>query len=750
MKKKINWKQIVGTAVSVILALSIIAFLFLASDSAELTQVQEEEQKTLTLDVDDSWEDKFIQVAENERFVLEANMKKAWLHLTDKKTGAQWWSLPEELTKQKKIVGAQNMQLASMISIHYANRDDNTALQTGMAGSVLKNNMNAKKIKNGARFEFLFANEGFIVPVEVTLDEHGMQASVCTSEIQEAGSRMQLTGVVLLAGFGSAPENSEGAFLLPDGSGMTVPYSKMPISYTARVYGNDAAVVYNTKETEDPTVLMPIYGYMQKNQGLMAVISDGGSRAKLRTVSPTRKSPYASVSSEMIYRESILVDVSQKTFEYTQVNMFEPEHTKLDRYTVRYLPCEGNRLTDLADSYRGYLMREEGLEAAKTGTDALQVEFLGGVTVSESVMGIPLKRVKPVTSYEQAGSLLNRMNKAGAGPITALYTNWAKGGSSSRLTVDCKPENALGGRNALDRLLADQKKAGNRIYLDLNLNEMGKSQHGYSSRYDAAQSVRREPSIQYVYLQSTFQVDKKAPMTFLLSPNKVLQAAQQAAKEQSLAPAGWAPSTLGNLIYSDFGSDNLDRGVGEKIYRQSLGELEKVSAGGLLLKQPCAYAFGHASSIQNAPAVSGHPLVEGESVPFYTMVLHGLVPMGGMPINRELQDGMTLLQSLECGTGLKVAMGAQDVDLLTQTTLASQSGIEAEAWMNTVVHQSAVLKNYLDKTDGRVVETYEILAPGVRKTVFEGGVGVIVNYNDYPVTAEGQQISAMGYAPIGW
>ena len=750
MKKRIDIKQLVSTLISILLAMGIMLFLFLASGSAELEQMQQVEETPIIFTPSSDLEDAFVKVAENESYQLSANPAKGWISLTEKESGNTWYSLPEELMQEERIAGSQNIQLASLAVIRFANRDDNTTLQDSMTQCINKGNFAVQMTDNGIRFDLYFESAGFLIPVEISLTDRGMKASVIVSEIQEASSAMKLTGITLLPGFAAAKEGNEGFLFLPDGSGMTVPFASGNVNWTARVYGSDSAVVQTTKTKEEPKVLLPVFGVNESDKAIFSIITEGDARSRIRSVLPTSKSPYASVASELVFRESILVDVSQKTFEYTQVNMFEPAHTALPSYTVEYIPCENASLVGMAEVYRTYLQEDLNLTPQSDPTPALQTEFFGSISVKESVLGIPLERTKAITSFLAAKEQIDSFKKAGFSDLTCLYTNWAKGGSNSRLTVDVKAANVLGGKRGLQELLshaADQKV---NLYLDLNLTHMGSSQPGYSSRYDAAQSVKKEPAIQYEYLMSTFQINKNAELTFLLSPGKILDAAKQSAGNlSSFAPAGWAPSSLGNTIYSDFGSDSLDRGAAEEIYIQSLSILQEKS-GSLLLKAPGGYALPYASVIQDAPITTSGSLAQGNAVPFYTMALRGFLPMSTPAINNKQSENQTLLAAFECGVGLKVLLGEENVHLLPQAGLSALSGMEAERWMDEAARQAGQLVPYLQAVGNSYVTEYEVLAEGVRKTVFANGVGVIVNYTQEDVTTADGVVPAGSYLPIGW
>lgn len=750
MMKKQLWKSIFRIGLPVALVMGIIAILILASQNAELSLPEKKPITPIELNVDPDLKDAMQKMAENSDFILYANMKKAIISLEEKRSGAVWYSMPEALVTQEKIQGSSNMLLSSLIGIRYANRDNNATLQNAMAGSVNKNTMNARRIQNGVRFDFYFSGEGFLIPVTITLTENGLKAEVLSDEIVSADEQLKLTEVIVLPGFGAAPEDTQGYMFVPDESGMLIPFGKRLSSYSGRVYGADLAVTAKTKSKEESVMRLPVFGMKQGDKAFVAIITQGDGRAGISAITPGQKYNYSSVYSSFIYRESLLVNVSQKTFETTQANMFEKSPTGLKRFSVEYRVPAQKDYVGMANTYRQYLIEEKHMEPIKKNKGLLQLEVIGGVTRRESVLGVPMDRVVPVTGYQAVSDIASQYGKLGISQISISYLHWAKNASDKRLSSDLKAERALGGQTALREMLDKETARGNEIFLELNMTDMMAGQWGYNPKYDAAQSVQQEPAIQYSYLMSTYQVDPSADLVYLLSPNQLDRTFKAFSKQRNrLTPYGWAPSSLGNKLYSDFGKGGLDRGLAVEKWEQVLREIRGFQDE-LLLSTPCAYAVPYATVIQDVPLCSGGSLAAAQDVPFYSIALHGLVEMSTPAINAEASVEKTVLKALENGISLKVALGCENIEKLKNTRLASYSYIEQDRWIEKSVEAYKSIEPYLKKVESQAVQSHEQLQAGVYQTVFENGVGVVVNYNDYPVSVSGQEINALGYRPIRW
>ncbi len=75
--------------------------------------------------------------------------------------------------------------------------------------------------------------------------------------------------------------------------------------------------------------------------------------------------------------------------------------------------------------YRGYLQKKyPSLGKVDSDKQALAVEMIGAVDDTEHILGYPVVRSQSLTSYTQAKSILEDLQKAGIGNINAKYTGW--------------------------------------------------------------------------------------------------------------------------------------------------------------------------------------------------------------------------------------------------------------------------------------------------------------------------------------
>jgi len=376
--------------------------------------------------------------------------------------------------------------------------------------------------------------------------------------------------------------------------------------------------------------------------------------------------------------------------------------------------------------------------------DALYVDLIGGVECQQSVLGIPVNRVLPVTDYGVATKILQQLQMSGVNDLQVSYRYWQQGGAEGKLTTSLNAESALGGKSGLNQFLLYCQQEEISAYLELNLTDMRRSQPGFFKTYAAAQSVRREPVIAYDYYLSTFQQKTDGRPLYLLSPDKIPDAVEKVLPDlDNWSVAGYNAGTLANKIYSDMGSRSIDRGAAEAIMTAALSSLAAESK--LQLSNANAYAFPYADTITDVPLYTSGYLIETCPVPFYSMVMHGMAYMSSGDINGYLDPEHGLLRALEAGVGLKYAFGWDNVSELSDTAISEYGYIDVDHWLGHAARQYQALHQFLSAVSDRTMTEHTLISQDVRYSEFDNGMGVYVNYSDQDVSYGDLVIPAGGY-----
>lgn len=748
----INWKAVIPRAVVGVAVVALVAvMLSQASRTGELDAAETEQKTPISFTAQVGEKDALEKVAENDAYILYANLKDPTVKLVRKSDGAAVSSRPEGMEEMEDLKNAVRLSMGSMLNIRYAGRDSNITEVNGATGSVSRGNFAATTITDGVRFDFHFANEGFLVPLEITLTDSGLCARVPLADIQESTPSIKLTEIIPLPNFGAGSAETEGYVLVPDGSGAIIPYEYGLADYRQRIYGDDPAVGRSTGTSPTQTARLPVFGSTDTKAAMLGIITSGDARARVAADAATKRSPYTTVRAEFIYRERLLVDVSQATFESTQANMFEPTSCQLDCFAVEYRMPEQADYVGMANAYRQYLMEEKGMTASAESA-ALQVQVVGGVMHEESIAGIPVDRVLPVTTYADTLSLIEALQQRGVDELSLDYLYWYKDGTESRLTSDMKAESRLGGNRQLKKLLANLPE-GVFLYFDLNFTELMHNQAGYSTLYSTAQNVKKEPLTLQEFYMSTYRPKTDGDKVYMLDPSELsdLTAKWEKAygKWSDAGMTGLSLNGMGSAIYSHFGDDSVDRGVAQALWEQTIAGVAEQAEGGLLLSEANAYALPYASAVQSVPVEHSRYLCEERSVPFYTIALHGLVDMSVPPVN-DAEGNVRVLQAVESGIGLTYTLGWRNTTQLKNTAGEQYNYITADHWLDQAAQQYTQLAPYLTAVCGQAVTAHTELTEGVYRTEFQNGAWALVNYTDAAYTADGVEIPAEGFVTGGY
>lgn len=710
---------------------------------AEADEPVEPEEQTPVEETEPSAESGFVTVASNSQLELRVDEKETWFQIVDK-DGYVWNSTPENYNDDAAAQPVAKLGMASLIQVSYTDTLGNITDLNGKTASVDKGGASVTRIDGGFRAEFQFEREGFFIPVEVVLHEDGVEISLITSEIRETNERYRLVRVSVAPYFGAADAQAEGYLFLPDGSGALIALNQTTgyvEDYEQYVYGRDSATTRLEMGDMTQTIRMPVFGLKDGDHAFLGIITQGEARALINASVNGKRCSYSNVYAEFIYRD---YDMGRVERTNQTVTIFEETPTQSEKMSVRYKLLDGEDAdyVGMADAYREYLF-EQGLETRVTADEApLVVELLGGVMAKEYILGFPINRVVPLTSYEDALTILTELKQKGADQLLVDYQYWNKDGTGSAIQTDLKAEGRLGGTKKLEALEEYCAEQGIDLHLGVNVNNLYKSRWGFNKKFDAAASIQKNPAMQYAYDLKTLTADLSNP-SFLLTPLKVLEACQKLAATKQTGFTGLSAHTLGNQLYSDFADDGMSREFTQDVWKQALETLTQ--KGPLLLSEANAYALPYASFVTDTPMSTSSFLNETASVPFYQIVLHGVLPISGESANEQSDPQEAFLYALETGSSPKVRFLAENYDILKETDYKDIISARYQDWIDSVTAAYQEIAPILRRVADQRIVDHEILMEDVNRTTFADGTVVTVNYRETSVTVEGQTIEAKGY-----
>lgn len=682
---------------------------------------------------------------ENDHLSVSLDTATGEFQLTHRPSGKAYRSNPEE-KNDPAVKGINRFVMYSQLLVTMLDRATHeTSQKASYTGSVMREGLAVESIEGGVRLAFTFPENEVTVPLDLVLDGPVLSARVDSAAIQQEGDYL-VAGLAVLPYFGSGTAKDDGYLLIPDGSGALVEFGTDKSAfktYSQPVYGSDPAYAGDMDTSHKQPIRLPVFGIQRNGSAFLAEIARGAESASLEASAPGMINAQGTVYASFTYIGSGLVTIgesSQGAVKESQV--YQTGNRLLDDAQVDYhfLP-EGGGYTAMAAQYRS-ILRERGSGASALDPTALYCEFVGGVMRRESVFGFYVNREKALTTVEDMEKAVRELDIAAA---TVIYSSWTSQQIHGGLQTKAVPSGKLGKAKEL-RTLAESLGEG-RLRLSYEPLLVQKSSLSFIRYFDAAKRIGGELNKVYAYKPSTLYIDRDKPVSYLLKPGRWDKTFRPftASFDERYPAADMYSATLGGVTFTDF--DKKQFVTRTQMAEQAAARLKE---GGRrwTLKEPNAYAIPYTDTAAEVPTASSGFDLFTRDVPFYSLVLDGLVNKTIPAANQDGDSRRALLKALETGSNLYFRFICGDPETLTYT---AQDGLYYGAfsqWKEEVAALYAAYAAVADKTAGARIDSHRRIGADAYETRYTNGVRVLVNYADDPVDFEGLTISAQGYAVI--
>lgn len=673
---------------------------------------------------------------ENERFRMYYDEDTAMIGLENKANGYIWWSSPIGCSRDTRATKLLVTDLQSSAVLTYG--DSKTRGVTNLR-SRSEAALKIKENKDGIMVTYDFDKCGVSLPVRYTLKDDYMSASVVTADIKETKTEegKVATQLTMLGSFGAAGNDEDGYFVIPDGCGALIRFNNGKTgtkSYTAKVYGRDITMVPTTKPAVTEEIYMPVYGIVRDDGNAMAVIVEqgDGSVSLNASVSGQSLSSYNICSFNFMLRGS---DTFYMSGEYGTITVFEEGPIKQEEICVRYYPISGEETgyMDIAETYRNYLLEDGGVtRKAQADTTELYLDLYGGAMKNRSVLGIPVRMKTAMTDFSQAREIVSGLTESGVEDMVVVYNNWTDAGISGKVDHKAKPAGILGGSGDFKKLTDYLAQQEIDFYPSVN-NKVFRNGNGYYSFLDTTIRISNSYSRQMNYNLSYGVQDTSKKTLSLLSPAAFTELYGKLSG--SYAKKGLTGVSLGEMtstVWGDYGKQNMGRGDTITALQDSY---ENIGNSGLsLLADSCAaYAFAYSDRISDAPLQSSGFDVFDEDIPFYQLVLHGVIPYSGTAINASADSGRAFLTSVATGCNPAYDMIYAQASDLKDTDLDPYYYSHYAFWSDTAAAEYKLAREILSDVSDQLITDY--VQEGDRSvTTYENGVTIEVDYASETIT----------------
>lgn len=644
-----------------------------------------------------------VKLASSESAELYLNKNNGGISLVSLYTGKKWTSLP-------------SFENSFAASFAVKVTDGETVYVLDSSASIKNNKLSVEKTADGAvvTYELKWDALSISLPVEFSLKGASLTVSVDTSAFVTLSDGLTVLSISFFPYFGSVRYNAENAdysvfgdyFLLPDGSGalMHTAVEDENTALTFSVYGKD---YYE----DNIPVSLGAYGIVQSGAGLSATLTEGEENALIRVF----RAGNDEKDVNRIYPEFIITPVSA---EKGKINVGKSYSGRI-AVTYEVLSSENPSYTDIAYSVRQSLIRAGFMPDAKCENEY-------PLTLS-IVAGTDGKRSNITADYQQIENLLGLLKGKGINEINAVLSGAFKGGLAASAADRTKLIRALGSKNDLRTLLNFSASQNFNIFAEINLLSSENSlysEKGVSGEYKTVD--RKNPLSPYIG-------DEGFTMKYL---------GIRGISEGTNNILGFVGKNgFSGIAVADSSISCHEEGGSYTVYNSSLqNNFSAISSEAkLMLSGAPVNLIKNADYLYNVPfGTKVEETAYYTAVPFIPAVIHGTYVYAGEPLNASSVSAINLLKSVEYGAVPHYSWNFNE-----------NSDKYYEYSVNEAVEFCLKAKTELSDLTSKRITGHEKIADGVYSTLFEGGVRVYVNYNNYSVIIGEVSVMPYDYLRIG-
>lgn len=696
-----------------------------------------------------------VLIAENEGFQLLWSDVGQCAIIYDKVSGKYLGTTPFDYYMEQPDNPIADYELYNPLSVSYIKTNEETSVSnidylTAYDDCIYDGNVVSELMENGIRVTYYFDAVEIAITMELTLTENGLRASIPVDGIQE--NKNLVYEISLLPYFASAKLDTDSYLMVPSGGGALIKAESLAESktYDEAVYGEDLSEPVTMLKHSSDQAYLPVFGAKDRENGLLGVITEGDSCARVKATTGDGEVGYAAAYAAFRIRgrEEILYSNSQSQQE-NAVDVFSSEVANYDTLAVEYMPLRGDvTYMGMANRYRQYLQAKGYLQNRVESIPALSVNFLGATQTQKSFFGIPYMSDTTTTSMEQTKGITEEL-KALVGDDQLLVTlqGYGKGGLANTVVGGgFKLSGQVGSKKEWNAL--QEYAAANNVLLvqDYELVKFQKAGNGFTVNNAAAYSLSQLDAKLKNYVLTTAVEDEEGSVWYLLSRGRLSEAVEKAINSaKKLNAPAVSLGSLSNQSYSDYREESLYAaryGMAEDVAEA----LRLCAENGLTVVSDKANAYAALQSdyITSIPMRSSQYAVFSEDIPFYALVFQGYKNMTSATINTASDVRGTYLQAVATGLTLQFTLCdtlhdsvqfEQDTAYITSRYSDWKNDIEA------MVKESADLHK---KVGNQAITQYS-MENGVSTTVFENGVTVYVNYTDNAVSCPLGEIPAQSF-----
>lgn len=672
--------------------------------------------------------DTYILCAEEGNLALYVNPVTTWFYVENKEDGSKWYSAPANAENDAFADGTYRMEMLSNLIVSCENSKTQASSRfNSYIGSVLDGDFTISKLESGFRVDYHFKEAAAEIPLCVYLEDNSLVAEVPAGEITANDETIHMGDISVLPFFGAGSTEDEGYIFVADGTGGIIHFnngkSTSP-SYERPVYGSDPTKSYDRYDLnlEEQNIAMPVFGVVRNGSAFVSILEHAAANAYLCAYTNMQQTSYANVFPRFRLYESLDYEIGS-----IEAPVYESGTVLCPSFSTRYCFLSGDEAdyNGMARQYRSYLIEKYNLAEADDIEPALYIELYGGVQKTVSNFGIQSQKTVPLTTTSQVENIAELLEEQGVTNLVIQYQNWDKDTMLGKRVKDAGVDGKIEkGDTKFSNLLDSEKFTFYPAVPDmLTFRKEGLFTKLFQTAADisgvSAKNHMYAPGIGTAQDESYYFLAANHIVDGFCKTGKALDAKQ--IKRLALNDAG-------NLLYNDYREGNLRRENLQFLLEEALGEYDETYQ--MMFTCPNVYAIPYATEIFRAPTVSSGQNLLDEDVPFYQMVVSGMLRYSAAPLNNGAVGEDSFLKALETGSMVAYTWVYEDASLVKNTDLSFLSSSNYKTYLERAAEQYKVTVEIAEKAGNGMIESHRKLTDGVYCLTYATGLQVYVNYNE--------------------
>jgi len=593
--------------------------------------------------------------------------------------------------------------------------------------------------------------EIFSLAIYYSLNDDGFSVRIPTEEIHYHPS-FPLTDIRLLEFFGASFQDAhEGYIFVPDASGALIHLDNQKTwadFYYSKVYGLDPAIPLKEQGMKQSPVTLPVFGMKQDDQAFLAIIEEGDPFASVVADIAGRLHSYNFVGSEfsvLPYAPVTLESLQGNKFINTYQN--EPFSGEI-RLSYHFLQNEDADYSGMARVYADYLFgdRKDQHDASE---EALFLDITMAIDKTRNFLGVPYNGVVPLTTFEEARTILEELDTIGLSQPIVNLIGWQKGGVLHQARF--KQERQTGSRADMQALIEWARDHNTPLFFDGSVTRVLSTGalDGFKRNFHAVKLLDRSDAYLFPINEATNSPDKLMPPYFLVSPKRGNQLYERALKKiEDYHIPGFSFRYAGGYLHSDFFErDQVNRAESMNITQKHFSEVSERGIE-LLNYSGMAYSLPYSSILSDVVLSSNDYNICDASVPFLPMVLSGRVPFAGKAVNLDNQERENLLKHIETGAIPHFSLIYRDNSITVHTHHDNLFSVHYRNWLEEMKEWSSEVEALKRATGNSPIYRHDILTQEVVRVEYENGTVLIINYGETAYNYQNKTIAGRDYSIV--